>query len=498
MQVEVRSHPRGEAGTRISIDEAAKRAGTGRLDPRVRAWAIEKIVQAGNPIGVLDRAKVLLDALRRERIYVEDPTDSDFMPSAACTLVGCEGLMFLGEDCDGLLIAWLAACGSVGIFGAVVGHSYDPKGQLSHVLGAVWDGTSKWYRADPSTKQEFGVVAKPTRERWVSVHDGRVLCDKDNGCDANKLDAPMSKMRSSSEFVGVVGRPQQGSGLIGDAPSDNLELIVGTPEEQALMRKQIADGQAQLTFAMNETALEHEKLVVMREYLNRPIIDMDIVQAAYSSEVSPDEVWSQSDEDNYQKSMKTSRLISMYSDQVITGQRPVARRSDNAEIVILGKAGEKYVNVDGSNLVIGTVGPAPSQSGTVGLVWFEVIAIIAGVAYWALVSYGVYSIVHELIGSYNQTLQTLQLQEMKKFYSERRAAGDTPEQASAAVNVVTDGVAKIAKANIEAEKGSPMNKFLETAQSVMWAALGIGAVIALGYGIIQLAPLLKSHRSQTA
>lgn len=498
MQVEVRPHPRGEKGTRISIEEAAKRAAQGRIDPRVRAWSIEKIVQAGDPPGVIDRAKLLLDALRKERIYIEDPTDADFMPSAACTLVGCQGLTFLGEDCDGLLIAWLAACGSIGIFGAVVGHSYTPNGQLSHVLGGIWDGTSRWYLGDPSTKQVFGTVSKPTRERWVAVHDGRLLCDKNKGCDPKKVESPMARMRPAAEFVGVMGKPSEGAGMVGDPPKQEIQLIVGTPAEQAAMRSEIASGQHQLTTAMNEALLEHEKLMVLRNYLNLPLVDMDLVQSGYGQDASPDDLWTQTDEDNFAQTYSAASWISQYGNEAISGKRPIARRIDTAEIVILGKPGETFVTAEGGTIVSGKLDDpnAIQPSGTMGnpVVWY----VIAGAVVIVVAAFAAYSMGHEVLGSYNQTLQTIKLQELKKLYNDRRSAGDTPEQAAAAVNVVSDAVAKQAKANLEGEKPSPLNNLLETVKTVGWVGLGLGILAVGGYAMVQIAPLLKTSDKQTA
>lgn len=211
MKVERRSHPRGEKGTKISLEEASKRASEGRLDPRTRAWSIEKLLEAGYPASKKDQAAALLAALRRERAYVPDPTDAEFMPSAACQLAGCEGLTFLGEDCDGLLIAFLAAAGSIGIEGAVVGHSYEADGQLSHVLAAVYDGRT-WHTCDPSTDEPFGQVARPTREKWLSVPGGMVMCD---GRTCNRNQAPDLVRRGDGDFVGV-GTPKERRGYVAE------------------------------------------------------------------------------------------------------------------------------------------------------------------------------------------------------------------------------------------------------------------------------------------
>lgn len=499
MEVEIRKHPRGEPGTRISIEEAAKRAAAARIDPRVRAWAIEKIVQAGNPNGVVDRAQVLLEALRRERIYIEDPTDSDFMPSAACTLVGCQGLIFLGEDCDGLLIAWLGACGSIGIFGAVIGHSYSPSGQLSHVLGAVWDGTSRWYKADPSTKQAFGVVSQPTRERWVAVHDGRTLCDKAYGCDPRAVPEPMAVMRKHSEFVGLIGGSMQAGhqGIVGAPPPSSL--FVGSEQDQAQMIEEVKIGREELASVVQDAMYEHEKLLLLREYLNKPLVDILQQQAGGVQQapdsVSPDDLWTQTNEVDFQNEMSAALLALKYSDEAISGRRKLARRTDTQEVVILGKPEETSVQDDNGKLITGKAADAQIvQAGLVGYNWQVYAVMILGVMYVGLIAYGLYTVAHASIGAYKQHLMVAHIKEMNELYAGVIKNGGTHEQGMALVTQVGGHVAAMAKHNLEQQKLDPMAKLLETLETVLVVGMGAGVLVAGGWLLTQIIPVIGAMR----
>lgn len=98
--IEKRAHPRGETGARTSLDEVVKMIGQGRLNPDVREWAIKKLSEAGNPKGPKARAQALLAAIRREKIWVPDPINAEFMQGAHLTLGnGVKPGKFAGGDC---------------------------------------------------------------------------------------------------------------------------------------------------------------------------------------------------------------------------------------------------------------------------------------------------------------------------------------------------------------------------------------------------------------
>ena len=202
-----RQHPRGDLGSRLSTHEAAAKARAARMDPQVHAWAMTALKQAGvsalNPEAV---AAALLAAVRRDKLYVPDPHDGEFIVSPECLLGTCGGIKFDGGDCDDLAAGYAAAALSAGLPGAaIVGQYYQDflgRDVLSHVLAAAWTGTA-WRYADPSEKNELGTAGPSSREIWVDVMSGKILCNSAS-CDPASVVAPPAPT-GQGDFVGVAG-----------------------------------------------------------------------------------------------------------------------------------------------------------------------------------------------------------------------------------------------------------------------------------------------------
>jgi hypothetical protein len=167
--VEVRQHPTGPEGAQVSLDEVAARIRKGRIDPRVRAWAIRAIKEGGEPRSTRGQAQAILDALRKATTYVQDPVNAEFMQAAHETLcLDDKGLCFKGGDCDDLVIAYGSATSSIGIPTQVVGQSFKLNGVPTHVIAAVQDTKDgEWYRVDPSSKFDVGSYFPATKEIWI-------------------------------------------------------------------------------------------------------------------------------------------------------------------------------------------------------------------------------------------------------------------------------------------------------------------------------------------
>lgn len=218
--VEVRPHPWGEKGVRSSLDETAKRAAKGAIRPEVRTWAIECLdrerKRGGKVNSDWDRARVLLKACQ-DKLWVPDPVFAEYIPPAhllACEKHGDNGNVCIkGEDCDGLVVLFGAACMSVGLHVIITGHAYNQAKQIQHVLTMVRIN-GKWHYADPSTPEHIpafplGKCHPPTRERLLSVPNVQVLCDGQHCMvDPTKYDPDRSDFVVEGVFVGLDGIPE--------------------------------------------------------------------------------------------------------------------------------------------------------------------------------------------------------------------------------------------------------------------------------------------------
>ncbi len=214
-QVTRRSHPSGDAGIRVSLDEVAKRIREGFDHPKVRRWAGKKLLAAGDPKGGMNRARALLDAFRKQRVWMPDPQNVEYMVAPHLMLGdGDTPPEMPGGDCDDVCIAYFSACEAVGIRTAIVGAAYDDAGNISHVLGMVTDDDGSWYYVDPSTEWPFGECKKATREDMVDVRTGKHICMAES-CSVT-LDGSKPPELGAGRFVGVDGLPGMLGAMVGD------------------------------------------------------------------------------------------------------------------------------------------------------------------------------------------------------------------------------------------------------------------------------------------
>lgn len=220
--VVVRQHPRGNRGAKISVGKTAQAAAAGRVSPKVVEWARSRWVAAGAPKDREQAAAALLDAIRREKFFIPDPVDGEFVSHPDCMLADCNGISFDAGDCDELTAAYAAAVEAIGIPCAIVGQGFDDQGSIQHVLAAVEVRPGEWRYADPTEDYPFGEANKPTREYWVSLPGGAKLCDAKPSCmrlmQGNRSPA---MERSNGDFVGL--------GVSGpDDPSHDIDNPIET------------------------------------------------------------------------------------------------------------------------------------------------------------------------------------------------------------------------------------------------------------------------------
>ena len=166
-----RPHPGGSAGAEASLKEVAKMAYKGRQDLRLQQWVWKKaLAPAGKPSTTEGQMQAILDAYRKQTMYVQDPVNTEQMKMPAVSLcLDDKGLCLPANDCDDGVIAVAAAGMSIGIPVQIVGQSFASDGVPTHVILAYEDQqTGKWVRVDPSSKYDVGGYYPATKEVWIN------------------------------------------------------------------------------------------------------------------------------------------------------------------------------------------------------------------------------------------------------------------------------------------------------------------------------------------
>lgn len=209
-----RDHPWGEVGIRSSLDEVANAAAAGAVHPAVKTWSTEMVDLArerGEQVNTAkDRARILLEAVQK-KLWIPDPVGTEYIQAAH--LLACDPkrskngqVCVRGGDCDDLAVLLGAAWSSAGIYTVIVGHAYNPKKQIEHVLCAAYLGNT-WYRGDPSTRLPLGRYVPFTRERVLSIPNVKTICDDTVCIGERNLDPEALDFVDKGVFVGVSGPP---------------------------------------------------------------------------------------------------------------------------------------------------------------------------------------------------------------------------------------------------------------------------------------------------
>lgn len=167
---DARPHPAGRKGALLSLNECAERAWKARMSPRLRAWALKQLAEAGVSQGTRKQwAQAILDAYRKAVPYVNDPVMGEFMATPDQLLCLDEGgLCMMGADCDEASILLTAVMLALGIPAMIVGSSHkEPFDTPTHVFMAFQDEFKNWVRMDGTTKHRVGQTPHHAREWWI-------------------------------------------------------------------------------------------------------------------------------------------------------------------------------------------------------------------------------------------------------------------------------------------------------------------------------------------
>lgn len=160
----------GAAALRRSVQEVADqvRVGINNVENArlARGWAGQVLIAAGKPRGVRAQAQTILDALRKQTMYVADPVHMEWVQNAVRTLCLKPGQCNPIGDCDDLTVAGATIMILIGIPAQLVEQHFDGAEQ-DHILYAVMDESGSWLKIDPSTDWPVGRAATATKEVWV-------------------------------------------------------------------------------------------------------------------------------------------------------------------------------------------------------------------------------------------------------------------------------------------------------------------------------------------
>jgi transglutaminase-like putative cysteine protease len=195
---DVRPHPSGGVGARVSLKEVAQRAWKARMSPRLRAWATQALAKHNvSTGGRRQKGQAILTEFRLKVPYISDPVMGEFMATPDQVLCLDEGgLCIIGSDCDEHAISLAAAMMSLGIPAMIIGSSHrEPHDVPTHVYMAFEDDLGEWVRMDGTTQLPVGRAAPHVREFWIEP-----------GAEA--------KEKGEGDFVGMSGGPGTLSGPI--------------------------------------------------------------------------------------------------------------------------------------------------------------------------------------------------------------------------------------------------------------------------------------------
>lgn len=207
VHTDVRVHPAGRKGAKLSLKEVAERAWKARMSPRLRAWVTQQLDKAGaSRSGRRMQGQAVLDALRVKVPYIADPVMGEFMATPDQTLCLDEGgLCIVGGDCDDQSIVLAAAMLSIGIPAMIIGSSHrEPHDTPTHVFMAFEDELGDWVKMDGTTRLPAGRVPPHAREWWVEPGEH-------------------AKERGEGDFVGMSGAPEHTTGMLAE-PASAFEL----------------------------------------------------------------------------------------------------------------------------------------------------------------------------------------------------------------------------------------------------------------------------------
>jgi hypothetical protein len=206
------THPTGNDGVAVSVQRVNEKIAAGRNDWRIQEWAGQALKKAGDPSSVMGRAQAILDAMRKQTVYAQDPPGTEMVKTAVKTLCleGDRGVCLRVGDCDDLVVTFCSACMSIGIPCKTIIQAFSGNKTFTHIIAAVYDEVAdRWYKVDPASKKPVGQVFSSTKEK-----------------EFDPMDQSTVALSGLGDYVGVGAVPSEQRVGLGASIVDDAEQAV--------------------------------------------------------------------------------------------------------------------------------------------------------------------------------------------------------------------------------------------------------------------------------
>jgi hypothetical protein len=252
------------------------------------------------------------------------------------------------------------------------------------------------------------------------------------------------------------------------------------------MAERVLSQTALLRQSLYWTIVGHTEMQILREeYLDRPIADPG------AGTIPPAQgVWTESEEDYYQRFLGFTKRLLSYGDEAGSGSRPVALDMRKNEIVIIGRPGEPSLSITpNGDMSISDLPPdeqavVPSVYGSVGIdpLTFGILMAMAFI--------GTYVITDRVCSTIDQRTDYAKKTDLTTLHQRVLEKTGDVDKANEAVASVSASVAEQAKAKAELElaKEKPFDALADIAKGAAYAAITVGGIYLGGRLLLEVLP----------
>ena len=236
VKIDSHAYDQSPKGVGFSLLEVARRIREGKDDLYVKSWAGKVLIAAGKPTSTISQAQAILDAVRKQTMFVPDPVGTEMNAAARYTLCLDDKLCIPASDCDDFAVATGSALMSMGIPVQVVGQSF--KGKTDHPTHVIVAADTKlgWKLID-TTHPTFSVGESfpATKEWWVDPMSPDVSSLVGTaGRTGHFVGVGGGVFDSAGDFIGL-GEPLSPKEKVIDSSYNEVASMIGVGDTSAII-----------------------------------------------------------------------------------------------------------------------------------------------------------------------------------------------------------------------------------------------------------------------